>query len=187
MSQISRHDGGKREGRILADILLAGLDLRQIQYVVDQAEQAMPALVDVARIFDIAAHRDLPEGFVPQDFGKSDDRIQRRPELMRHAGEKARFFRIRRPGLIPCRDQLLGQPHRIEIGLPGPAILHLTEAHDRRSDADGGKQDRDAGHHPVLDPVEITQPDNDTDLADGDQEHDRRNGQGIGKAIEKLN
>ena len=68
----------------------AGLDLRQVENIVDEVEQ-----VGAGRI-DVAGKLDLPVGKVARNvlselLAENEDRIERRPQLMRHVGEEFGF------------------------------------------------------------------------------------------------
>src|SRR5215468_9111568 len=66
---------------------LAGLDLRQIEHVIDEAEQ-MPAVG--LKAFEYAKHllRWLAVSTIRHQFGIAQDGIERRAQLMAHIGEK---------------------------------------------------------------------------------------------------
>jgi hypothetical protein len=56
-------------------------------------------IVDVARA-------DRTKNLMGHDFGKSEDGVERRPELVAHIGEKARFRAARVLGKIACLNQI---------------------------------------------------------------------------------
>ena len=69
----------------------AGLDLRHVEDVVDQVEQVLAALVDVAaysRYFSVA---ERAEHARLHDLGEADDGVERRAQLVAHIGEELRF------------------------------------------------------------------------------------------------
>src|SRR5690606_28995309 len=87
--------------------------------------------VDVAQIAAIALIADRSEALVHHQFGKADNGIERRADLVADAGEKARLvrgFALRRAARL---DQLL-------LGaLPGGDVAHDgTEAAAARQSAD---------------------------------------------------
>src|SRR6476620_4157971 len=68
----------------------AGLNLRQVEDVVDQCQQMVPGRVYVAQIIELFGVQ-LAEHFVDQYLGETDDRIKWRAQLMRHVGEELRL------------------------------------------------------------------------------------------------
>ena len=67
------------------------LDLRHVQNAVYQLQQMAAALVDEARIFQIARAAHGSEHLVRHHFGETDDGVERRAQLMAHIGEEAGF------------------------------------------------------------------------------------------------
>ena len=93
-------------GRVHAH--LAGLDLGEVEDVVDDAEQIAPAGMDVAGIGEIARILHRPQMLVLHHFGKAHDGVQRRAQLMAHIGEEGGLGAVGVLGLLH-RD---GQPAR---------------------------------------------------------------------------
>ena len=81
------------------DIHLPGLDLRQIENVVDQSQQVPAGAFDLLQVADRLFVVPVG-GILLQNFAVADDRIERRAQLMRHVGEEARFGAAHRFGLI---------------------------------------------------------------------------------------
>jgi hypothetical protein len=69
------------------NVHLAGLDLRQIEYVVDQAEQVLAGFPDLHEVGQELVLAKVV-GLLMQHLAIADDRVQRRPELVAHAGQK---------------------------------------------------------------------------------------------------
>ena len=68
---------------------LAGLDLGEVEQIVDDIEKITPARQNVLGVSGEAISirlRILPR--VAKQFGESDDRYERRAQLVRHVGEK---------------------------------------------------------------------------------------------------
>ena len=102
---------------------LAGLDLRQIEHVVDQ-RQEVPAVV-----LHPLEHAHRPFGHlaidaVDQQLGIAEDRIQRRSQFMAHIGEELRLVLTRlfklpalvldfveQPNVFHGDDRLVGEGH----------------------------------------------------------------------------
>ena len=85
------HDFGQRH-RFQRQRQLAGLDQREIENFVDQFQQVpsrLENLVDAALLGDGWRRR---AGL--HELGKTEDRVERRAQLMAHAGEKFRFREV---------------------------------------------------------------------------------------------
>ena len=71
----------------------SGLDMRQLQDVVDQLQQPAAAGVDgPGELFPLRLGK-LRRG--SDDFRKPDDRVQRRAQLVRHVGQELRLHAVR--------------------------------------------------------------------------------------------
>ena len=67
-----------------------GLDLGQIEHVVDQAEQVAAVGLDVGeRLAQFGRH--LAVELVEDDLGEAQDRVQRRAQLVAHVGQEFRL------------------------------------------------------------------------------------------------
>src|SRR5262249_1636942 len=66
---------------------LPGLDLRQIQDVVDQGQEVLPRSVDVLQVFVLLLVQ-ITKHPLGQNLRESNDSIQRCPQLVRHVGEE---------------------------------------------------------------------------------------------------
>ena len=69
---------------------VAGFDLRKVQDVVEQLEQVLARVPDVAQIF-VLALVELAEHAIEQHLGEPDHRVQRGPQFVRHAGQELRL------------------------------------------------------------------------------------------------
>ncbi len=67
---------------------LASLDLREVEDVVDDAQQVLARGVDVAQELGVLGV-DLGLQAVQQDLGEADDRVERRAQLVAHVGQEA--------------------------------------------------------------------------------------------------
>ena len=66
----------------------ARLDLREIEHLVDDVQQMLGAVLDVAHVFFVAVVVERTEHFAAYDFGEADDRVQRCADFVRHVGQK---------------------------------------------------------------------------------------------------
>ena len=74
---------------------LAGLDLRQVENVVQQFEQMLARAPDVAQVV-VLTLVELAKHALQEHFRKADDGVQRCTQLVRHTGQEFR--------LVPARD-----------------------------------------------------------------------------------
>ena len=130
------HPHGVVEERLELDLLgiepdAAGLDLRHVEDVVDDLEQVLAALVDVAAIFAIAVGAERAEHARLHDLGEADDGVERRAQLVAHIGEEFRLglVRLLGPGLL--LGIFLGQVGEL-VGLALERLLRLAQVGDRR-------------------------------------------------------
>ncbi len=83
-------DQRRQRHRLRTKLELAGLDLRQVQHLVDQPEQvgagAMHAGERFLRLLGAEARR-----VADHHLGEPDDGVERRAQLMAHAGEELRL------------------------------------------------------------------------------------------------
>ena len=80
------HERGQLD-RLRAEVHLAGLDLREIQHVVDELQEVASAGEDVAQVF-LVLRRHRPYLAVVHELGEPDNPVQRCPKLVGHVGEK---------------------------------------------------------------------------------------------------
>ena len=97
------------------EVHLACLDLRQIENVVDQAKQMPAGIADLGEIGQKFVLSFVLRRLV-QHLAVADDRVQRRPKLVAHAGEEGRFVLARRFELLVEIAELLGDP--VDVGAP---------------------------------------------------------------------
>ncbi len=87
----------------------AGLDLGQVEHVVDQREQVRARrehVVDVGELLVVQ----LAEHLLVQHLGEADDRVQRRAQLVRHRGQEVRLVPARGLQLLIQAPQLVAHP-----------------------------------------------------------------------------
>ncbi len=86
---------------------VAGLDLRHVENIVDDVEEMLAAIVDVAGVFIVLGRAERAEHLVLQDFRKAEDGVERRAELMGHVGQE---FRLRPVGAFRAflLDEIVG-------------------------------------------------------------------------------
>ena len=71
----------------------AGLDLRQVEDVVDQCQQMVPRRMNVAQVIDLLVVQ-LAEHFFNKHLGEANDRVKRRAQLVRHVGKELRLVAV---------------------------------------------------------------------------------------------
>jgi len=88
----------------------SGFDLGEVEDVVDELEQVVPRGVDRLRVVDLAGH-EVPLDVRPELLREDEEAVERRPELVRHVGEKLRLVlrgeRELRRLLLQCLPRLL--------------------------------------------------------------------------------
>ena len=91
------------EQAVVLDLQLPGLDLRQVENVVDQLEQVLAAGADRA---DVVAALGLVAvvGVADEQLGEAEDAVERRANLVAHVGQELALGAVGGLGL------LLGQP-----------------------------------------------------------------------------
>ena len=127
----------------------AHLDLGELKDLVDQIEKIFAALVDPQKLFALTLGR-RRLGAIQQQFGKADDGMQRRAQLVAHAGQEVRL------GLAGgIGGQIgLGQFHLLlfqllvglEQGLVDGAFM---PAFDEQAEGQGGHDGRQENHHRI--------------------------------------
>lgn len=80
-------------GRLVGELVFAGLDARHVENVVDNVEQEPARGQDVADIF-VTLGRQRPGQAAGDEFGIADDGIERRPKLVAHIRQEFRFGAI---------------------------------------------------------------------------------------------
>jgi hypothetical protein len=83
----------------------AGLNFGEVENVVDDHEQRLPARVDRLRIAPLL----IAQRRVEQQCGHADDAIHRRPDFVAHRRQEVRLGAVRRFG---CHSQLVGAHER---------------------------------------------------------------------------
>ena len=108
--------------------ILPGLDLRQVEDVVDQAEQVRPRGEDVVQEADEARLDRGLASLSDEDLGEADDRVERRAQLVAHVGQELALGAIgledadvRLGELAAAAVELAGQP--LQLGQPRAVLL----------------------------------------------------------------
>ena len=102
----------------------AGLDLGQVEHVVDQPEQMVGAGQDLLEIAVLALGQEILAAAHDQP-GEADDRVHRRPQLVAHVGQELGLRAARLLGLLLGRLQrLLGalEVGQVVVGQHPPAV-----------------------------------------------------------------
>src|SRR6516165_392921 len=92
------------------ELELSGLDLRQVEHLVDEAKEVCPsaiyALQRLLRLFGAEARR-----VFDHHLGQPDDGVERRTQLVAHAGDELRLVLARQLQLAVLVLDLIEQPH----------------------------------------------------------------------------
>ena len=107
---------------------MPGLDLREVEDVVDQPEQVLAGRVDPLEVGDEALGV-LVLGLLLEHLAVADDGVERRPELVGHVGQELGLVLARDLELPALRLELPEEPRVLDRqrGLPGEG---LEEVHD---------------------------------------------------------
>ncbi len=84
---------------------LPGLDLREIQNIADQCQECVAARPDRLQILSAVG----AGGIVLEELGHPEDRVERRPNLVAHVGEKLALGEIGTLGPVAGFDELTDQ------------------------------------------------------------------------------
>ena len=127
---------------------VAGFHLRKVQDVVEQREQVLARIPDVAQIFVLALVQ-LAEHAVQQHLGEPDHRVQRGPQFVRHAGQELRLvaagdFELAGLGLQLAEQACVDDGQR---GLAGEGLEQLDQL--GREGARPPAPDHQHAHHVV--------------------------------------
>ncbi len=76
--------------RLERDVLLARFNLRKVEHFVDQAEQVLAGTVNRAQVLDLLG-RDVSGVVLRQQMRQEQHAVERRPQLVRHVGQKLRL------------------------------------------------------------------------------------------------
>src|SRR6266852_1335124 len=100
-----------------------GLDLRQVENVVDEGQQMPPGLENVLQILRLLVI-DVTEHLFREDFREPDDGIERRAQLMGHIGQKFGLVLTRGFELTALVRDLVEEPRILNgqrgLGAEGP-------------------------------------------------------------------
>ena len=109
------------------DLHLAGLDLRDVEDVVDQAQQVAPGGEDLLEVGDEALLAQVV-GLLLEHLAVADDGVERRAQLVAHVGQEGALGAVRGHRLVARERQLaLGLLEGIVLpGQLGRPLLHLA-------------------------------------------------------------
>ena len=88
------------------DVQLPGLDLREVEDVVDQREQRLAAAADRSQVFALLGS----ERRAGEELGHADDRVHRRADLVAHVGQELALEPVGAVRLFLGRARLLLRP-----------------------------------------------------------------------------
>ena len=107
----------QRERRDL-ELDLPRFDLGEVEHVVDEREQVVPRGEDVVEVLRLLLVH-VADHSLAQHLREADDRVQRRPQLVRHVGEEVRLV-------------LAG---RLELPVEAPElVVHLVHVRRQRTE-----------------------------------------------------
>src|SRR5262249_25878791 len=135
------------------ELELSGLDLRQVEHLVDEAKQVSPsavhALQRLLRLFRAEARR-----IGDQHIGEPDDGVEWRAQLVAHAGGKLRLMLARdlkltvlvlyfreQSRILDCQDRLCGEGLQ-QIDRALGKLTRLLATDDERTDDPIGAEQR---------------------------------------------
>src|SRR4030095_15403482 len=83
-------DGARQVELCQLQLHASGLDLREVENVVDEGEEMPSRLQDVLEVFCLFLVY-VPEHLLGEDFREADNGVERRAELVRHVGQELRL------------------------------------------------------------------------------------------------
>src|SRR5882724_1032285 len=85
----------------------AGLDLRGVEDAIDDAQQMLAAIPDIAGVLEILVRADRSIQLLADDFRESEDGVQGCAQLMAHVGQELTLGAVRELGLLLGAHQFL--------------------------------------------------------------------------------
>ncbi len=124
--------------RVHLELDLSGLDLGEVEDVVDQREQVVPGRDDVVEVLGLLLV-DRADHLVAEHLREADDRVQRRPQLVGHVGQELRLVLARRLELGVEATELVVHP--VDVGAQRAELVSVLDLHAAREVArrDRGK------------------------------------------------
>jgi len=129
-------EGTCRVQRMGRDIHPAGLDLGDVEQVVDQRQQMRAGGMDVAGIVAVTLIANRPETFLGDDFRKAQDGVQRRAQFVAHVCQEGGLGGVGRFRLEPLLQRLVAgdlQFLRQVLDLEAQACILGHPLHQRRA------------------------------------------------------
>ena len=142
--------GGRHRDRADLGLHHAGLDLGEVEQIIQQSQQVLARAEDVAQVLVLPVVQ-VTEVPLQKHLGEADHGVQRRPELVRHVGQEVRLVLAHHLQLGTLLLQLTEQLGVVDRhrGLAGEG---LQELHRLRGEAAG----RAAAHHQRSDDARVT-------------------------------
>jgi len=107
------------------ELHLAGLDLREIENVVDHRQEMLPGIENVVDVAELLLVQ-LAERLQLQELREADDRVQRRAQLVRHVGHELGLVAADSLELIVEPSELVVHPVQVHReGAQLVTVLHL--------------------------------------------------------------
>src|SRR5262245_15703803 len=101
-------DQGRQSKTTQVELHPPGLDLREVEDVVDQGEQVTASAEHAVERFKVLLER---LGVLPQHLGYADDSVERRAQLVAHVGQELRLMLARLGKLSALVLDFLERPH----------------------------------------------------------------------------
>ncbi|CAM5596205.1 hypothetical protein KAURM247S_05187 [Kitasatospora aureofaciens] len=111
---------GVQRHRVDVQVHLAGLDLGQVEDVVDELEQVGAGGVDDAGVLDLLGGQ-VPGGVLGEQLGQDEQAVERRAQLVAHVGQELRL-------VLRGQRQLVGALLQFLAGLLDLQVLGLDVA-----------------------------------------------------------
>src|SRR3989449_6340813 len=115
---------GRQVERARLELHAAGLDLREVEDVVDEREQMATRRHDVLKILFLFGV-EFAEHPLEEDLREADDRVERGPQLVRHIRQELRLVAARRRELLVWPCQLLAHP--VEVRREGAELVAVRD------------------------------------------------------------
>jgi hypothetical protein len=84
----------RQRRQLLPQLAFAGLNAGEVEDVVDDPQQVLPARMDVVEVVLVFGVADRPKHFAAHQFREPENGVERGSQLMAHVGEKLGFCHV---------------------------------------------------------------------------------------------